>query len=124
MIFVFGSNMSGHHGAGAALAAVEHYGAFQGNGAGPQGNSYAIPTKDYDWSKSLSLQEVSWNVRKFLDYARQHPLRIFHVTRIGCGYAGFRDVQIAPLFADAPPNCLFDSKWAKHLPEKAFWGTF
>lgn len=124
MIFVFGSNLSGHHGAGAALAAVNHYGAVHGIGQGLQGSSYALPTKDYDWSKSLSLEEVNWHVRQFLDFARSNPLLIFHVTRIGCGYAGFRDAQIAPLFKDAPTNCLFDSKWAKLLPEKAFWGTF
>jgi hypothetical protein len=124
MIFVFGSNLSGAHLAGAAQTAAEHHGAMVGMAEGLQGNSYAIPTKAANWRFSLAISEIKTFVDRFLQFASEHPHLTFQVTRIGCGYAGFRGNQIAPLFQDAPPNCLFDSKWAKYLPNKQFWGTF
>ena len=92
-IFVFGSNEHGFHDGGAARAALERYGAIYGQGRGPQGQSYAIPTM------GLSLSDIAGNVREFIMYADQHPEKTFLVTRIGCGTAGFRDEEIAPLFA-------------------------
>lgn len=125
MIFVFGSNEAGRHGAGAALAAAEYHGAIEGQGEGPMGNSYAIPTKSFNWKYSLTLNEVKFHVDQFLGYARANPQLKFQVTCIGCGLAGFRDDQIAPLFVSAPSNCLFDEEWLPYLPDGTnFWGTF
>ncbi|URW75883.1 hypothetical protein M9980_01215 [Sphingomonas donggukensis] len=102
-IFVFGSNLAGRHGKGAALWARRHRGANYGQGIGRQGNPYAIPTKDHDLHV-LPLQVIQVHVAAFLDYAHQHPDLAFELTPIGCGKAGYRPDQIAPMFADAPVN--------------------
>jgi len=122
MIFVFGSNLAGHHGAGAARAAIEEHGAIMGRGVGLQGQSYAIPTMDAAL-RPLDLQQIRFHVEAFLDVARAHPELEFRVTRIGCGIAGFADIEIAPFFVDAPQNCLFDAEWAEELPDHRYWGT-
>jgi hypothetical protein len=120
MIFVFGSNLAGRHGKGAALHARLHHGALYGQGIGYQGNAYAIPTKDRN-IQTLPLASVQKYVSEFLAFAEAHPELTFQVTRIGCGLAGFRDNQIAPLFASAPPNCYFDPQWQPYLPSHQFW---
>jgi hypothetical protein len=122
MIFVFGSNLAGRHGAGAALTALREHGAELGVGEGARGLSYALPTKD-EKLRTLSLARVAIHVRRFLDHAARHPAETFKVTRVGCGLAGFRNEQIAPLFDGAPPNCLFDEAWRPWLPGASFWGT-
>jgi hypothetical protein len=104
-IFVFGSNLAGRHGKGAALFAREHRGAQRGQGAGRQGNSYAIPTKDADLVP-LPLDDVRLYVEAFLVYAQVHPRETFEVTPIGCGLAGYDPQDIAPMFRRAPPNCI------------------
>lgn len=110
-IFVFGSNLSGRHGAGAALAARRLHGAIYGRGAGRQGSSYAIPTRDYDVYTSLPLEKIQFYVAEFILYARSHPDLIFEVTPVGCGRAGYAANDIAPMFKDAPSNCRLPSKW-------------
>ena len=109
-IFVFGSNLAGRHGKGAALHARKHYGAVYGVGNGRTGNAYAIPTKDQQL-RTLPLFAIQPCVRAFLSYAREHPELTFQVTRIGCGLAGYTDIQIAPLFKGAPDNCLMPYEW-------------
>lgn len=110
-IFVFGSNLAGRHGRGAAANALKKWGAWYGVGRGPQGRSYALPTKS--WSLSpLPLHEIRDEVVAFLDYARRRPECQFLITRIGCGLAGYTDAQIAPMFFGAPANCTFDPAWA------------
>ncbi len=109
-VFVFGSNLAGRHGAGAAKYAKEHFGAIQGQGRGRQGNSYAIPTKDAKL-EPLSLDDIQENVLQFLDYARTHSNTEFVVTRIGCGLAGYSNFDIAPMFKNYPPNCDLDTAW-------------
>lgn len=123
MIFVFGSNLAGIHGAGAARYAYTEHGAVRGRGEGLYGNSYALPTKD--WSiRTLSLGNVKHHVKKFLEFATRHKALEFKVTRIGCGLAGYKDKDIAPLFVEAPPNCHFDSAWKPYLPNNFnYWGT-
>ena len=122
MIFVFGSNLSGIHGAGAARTAFQKHGAIYGEGIGHFGNSYAIPTKDRNII-TLSIPAIRIYVDQFINYAKDHPHFIFQVTRIGCGLAGHNDNQIAPLFMDAPTNCHFDSAWSKILGNKySYWG--
>ncbi len=94
-IFVFGSNLAGMHGGGAARQAVRHFGAIMGQGEGLQGQSYAIPTMQG------GVETIKPYTDAFLVFAQQHPELHFLVTRIGCGIAGFRVSQIAPLFAGA-----------------------
>ncbi len=109
-VFVFGSNLAGRHGAGAALFALRHRGAIRGLGIGMQGNSYAIPTKDSKLA-TLSLHEIAPYVEEFIEYATDRPDLAFEVTRVGCGLAGYTDGQVAPLFKDAPDNCELPSGW-------------
>jgi hypothetical protein len=104
MIFVFGSNLAGRHGRGAAKDAVDKYGAIYGQGAGLQGHSYAIPTKD-ERIQTLPLLVISNYVKQFLWFATVHPEMEFFVTKIGCGLAGYTPEQIAPFFRGAPKNC-------------------
>lgn len=111
-IFVFGSNRAGIHGGGAAKTAVQSYGAKWKKGEGLQGRSYGIPTKD-DHIETLPLHHVAAHVATFVEFARSRPDLTFAVTRIGCGLAGFTDHEIAPLFTDAPPNCLLPEGWRK-----------
>lgn len=94
-VFVFGSNLAGHHGGGAARAAVKKFGAIMGQGVGLQGQSYAIPTMQG------GVETIQPYVDEFINFAKSHPELKFYVTRIGCGIAGFKDEEIAPLFADA-----------------------
>jgi hypothetical protein len=94
-IFVFGSNLAGMHGGGAARAARLYFGAVMGQGVGLQGQSYAIPTMQGD------ADTIRPYVDGFIAFARQHPEKKFLVTRIGCGIAGFDAEDIAPLFRDA-----------------------
>lgn len=122
-IFVFGSNLKGIHGKGAALTAWKYHGAELKNGMGLQGNSYAIPTKD-EQLRTLLLKDINQYVQEFLDFAQEHPEMTFKVTRVGCGLAGLQDRLIAPMFETAPENCKFDSKWREFLPDKNFWGSY
>lgn len=94
-IFVFGSNKEGMHGCGAARIAYEEFGAECGVGVGMTGQCYAIPTMDG------SIDIIRKHVDDFTTYAKAHPELTFLVTRIGCGIAGWRDIEIAPLFKQA-----------------------
>jgi hypothetical protein len=94
-IFVFGSNLQGYHGAGAARMALDKFGAVWGQGVGLQGQSYAIPTMEG------GVETIKPYVDEFIDFAKQHPEYQFLLTRVGCGIAGFTDEEIAPLFGEA-----------------------
>ena len=107
-IIVFGSNLAGMHGGGAARTARLYFGAVMGNGDGPQGQSYAIPTMQG------GVETIRPYVNKFIDYAKAHPELTFLVTPIGCGIAGFTPDEIAPLFEEAV------SVENIHLPQN-FW---
>jgi hypothetical protein len=109
-IFVFGSNLAGRHGKGAALCAIKEHGAVAGQGAGRQGNSYAVPTKGHRL-EVLPLAAIAVYVKAFVHYALLHPELRFNVTRIGCGLAGYTDEQIAPMFKGAPANCDLPEGW-------------
>jgi len=109
-VFVFGSNLMGYHKRGAALDALTHWGAVMGQGHGRQGMAYAIPTKDADL-RPIGLVMVEQHVEDFLAHARAAPDTTFLVTRIGCGLAGFKDEDIAPMFIGAPPNCTLPVEW-------------
>lgn len=118
MIFVFGSNLAGRHGAGAALFAKRNHGAKYGQGIGRQGNSYAIPTKDENLNP-LPLDEIAKHVSEFLDYARRNQEELFQVTKIGCGLAGFTVEQIAPMFYNSPKNCILSEEFDECLKRTA-----
>ena len=94
-VFVFGSNLSGFHGGGAARIAADKFGAVWGQGVGLQGQSYAIPTMQG------GIETIKPYVDEFITFAAQHPELTFLVTKIGCGIAGFKETEIAPLFAKA-----------------------
>ena len=94
-VFVFGSNLAGSHGGGAAYVAWRKFGAVMGQGVGLQGQSYAIPTMQG------CVETIEPYVTEFIAFAQAHPDLFFYVTRIGCGIAGFRDEEIAPLFIGA-----------------------
>jgi len=94
-IFVFGSNLSGMHGGGAAWVAYRKFGAIMGQGVGLQGQSYGIPTMQG------GVETIRPYVDEFIEFAKGHPELTFLVTRIGCGIAGFDDAEIAPLFEAA-----------------------
>lgn len=107
-IFVFGSNLAGMHGGGAARTALEKFGAVWGQGVGLQGNSYAIPTMQG------GVETIKPYVDEFIAFAKEHKELQFLVTRIGCGIAGFSVEEIAPLFKEAQS---VENIW---LPE-GFW---
>lgn len=113
-IFVFGSNLAGRHGAGAAAFAKRFRGAELGVGIGLTGRSYAIPTKD-DRIRPLTLDQIHMHVTVFVAFAQFHPNMEFFVTRVGCGLAGYTDEQIAPMFINAPSNCAFAKEWRLFL---------
>lgn len=110
MIFVFGSNLAGRHGKGAALYAQKHHGAEYGVGIGRTGNAFAIPTKD-EHIRILPLDSIQRYVNGFIAYARENQGLDFEVTKIGCGLAGYRESDIAPMFQDAPDNCHLPDGW-------------
>lgn len=112
-IFVFGSNLSGRHGKGAAKTALE-WGAKWGQAKGLQGKTYAIPTKDANIRNTLTISEIKIFVDEFIEFTKNNENLIFLVTEIGCGLAGLKPKEIAPLFKEAVniPNI--------HLPSR-FW---
>ena len=106
-IFVFGSNLEGMHAGGAARVAYEKFGAEWGVGDGPTGKCYAIPTMHG------GLEEIRPYAKKFIEYAKAHPMNRFLLTRVGCGIAGFKDSDMAQLFEDAldVPNITYPQQW-------------
>ena len=112
-IFVFGSNLSGRHGKGAAKQALT-WGAIWGQGAGLQGRTYGIPSKNASITRTLSVKEIKTFVDDFIQFAKDNQNLIFLVTEIGCGLANLTPKEIAPLFKEA-----IDIENI-HLP-KRFW---
>lgn len=113
-VFVFGSNLAGHHGGGAARAALNKFGAIWGQGIGLQGQSYAIPTMQG------GVETIKPHVDEFIKFAKVHPELKFYVTRIGCGIAGFKDEEIAPLFSEAvgEENIILPKSFAEIIEPK------
>lgn len=107
-VFVFGSNLKGMHGGGAARVAYDKFGAVWGQGVGIQGQSYGIPTMHG------GTDVIAPYVDEFIKYVKQHPEKKFLVTPIGCGIAGFNESEITPLFKDAVG---LENVW---LPEKFY----
>lgn len=116
-IFVFGSNLSGRHGKGAALWALKNRGAVYGQGFGEQGQSYAIPTKDVN-IRTLPIDIIGSYVRMFIEDAKMNPELEYQLTPIGCGLAGYKPKQIAPMFKDAPSNVELPQEFLYVLKEE------
>ena len=112
-IFVFGSNLAGMHGGGAARMAHMLFGAEMGVGVGRTGQCYAIPTMQGGVETSRPY------VDECVEYAQQHPELLFRVTRIGCGIAGFTNEEIAPLFHAARDmeNVSLPNGWRELITE-------
>lgn len=132
MRFCFGSNLRGRHGKGAALTAAKYFQAEEGNGFGPMGQSFAIPTKD-EYLRSLSLSEIEGYIRQFVEYANTptvEGMQDFYITSIGTGYAGYSDYDIAMLFKKYMKGnwiyrCVFPLPWLEIMelpnPVESFW---
>jgi hypothetical protein len=112
-IFVFGSNLSGRHGKGAAKTALG-WGAKWGQAKGLQGRTYGIPTKDSSVRRTLTIEEIKPFVDEFIEFAKDNKNLIFLVTEIGCGLAGLKPKEVAPLFKEAI------NVFNIHLPSR-FW---
>lgn len=112
MIFVFGSNLAGRHGKGAAKFALDHHGAIYGQGEGLQGNSYAVPTKDENLAP-LAKPALDRSISTFVFFARDNPEMKFALTPIGCGLAGNskRDVWEILRHYALPENVYLTSTW-------------
>lgn len=124
MIFVFGSNLDGIHGAGAARYDHRNRGAQWGVGEGITGSCYALPTKGHGIT-FMDLNTIRLHVSIFVHYAVNNLKLKFQVTQVGCGLGGWTARDIAPLFSGASSNVYFDTAWREHLPQDAaFWGTF
>jgi len=144
MIFVFGSNEGGIHGAGAAKEAYKNRGAQWGVAFGPTGECFAIPTKsviqlttrvmaaDGEYrgpvvGPTLSLERIGMYIAGFIYYASFHSELDFQVTRLGCGLAGLDDEDVATIFLgeNVPDNLYFDLKWKEFMGDNyRYWGTF
>lgn len=118
MIFVFGSNLSGRHGKGAALYARQHKGAIYGQGVGLQGSSYAIPTKDHN-IRTMPIDQIEPYVKEFLMFADENLDMDFALTPIGCGLAGHKKVDMIKMIRlhYIPENVYFTRDWFKPYVE-------
>jgi hypothetical protein len=97
-VFVFGSNLAGRHGGGAAREALQ-WGAEPGIGEGLRGRTYALPTKDRN-IETLPLSDIRRSITVFYHFVQREPSKHFLVTKIGCGLAGYQVKDVAPLFDD------------------------
>lgn len=112
-VFVFGSNLAGRHGKGAAKHALQNHGAIYGIGKGRQGNSYAIPTKD-EYLNVIELEYIERYIEEFLNHAEEFPQDLFITTPIGTGLAGYSIKEIRSVFQDnfdIPMNVVFTKDW-------------
>ena len=107
-IFVFGSNLAGHHAGGAALTAKETFGAEEGVGEGLTGQCYAFPTLDTNL-KQRTHKELKESVVKLFKTASEHPDKVFFLTKVGCGIAGYDEEYMKYFFKFAPENIIGSS---------------
>jgi hypothetical protein len=113
-LFVFGSNLAGRHGAGAAKAAMLRFGAVYGVGEGVTGQAYALPTIDAKM-RVLTLKQIKESVRNFREHTKRNKHETYFVTRVACVIAGYTDADIAPMFRGATKRCNFPIEWKEYL---------
>ena len=114
-VFVFGSNLAGRHGKGAAWTAMRKFGASYGTGCGFTGKCYALPTKDHD-IRTLVLSEIIQHIEVFKNCQLVEPDLVYFITKVGCGLAGYKDSEIAPLFKGCDyRNTVFHIDWMEYL---------
>ena len=115
-VFVFGSNLNGNHAGGAAYLAVEKFGAQMGNPEGIQGQSYAIPTLDKNMDR-INLTDLEQSICRFYQYAEENPGKVFYMTKIGCGIAGYELSDIATVVncRNIPDNVIIPEEFT-HIP--------
>lgn len=101
-VFVFGSNLLGIHGAGAAAYARLQLGAEAGVGEGLTGRSYALPTC-YRPGEPVTLQELAVYMYNFFNFADDHPELTFFLSKVGCGIAGFDEHDVAYIVHELLP---------------------
>ena len=124
-IMVFGSNMNGNHAAGAAKTALDKFYAVMGQAQGIQGKAYALPTLDENMQQ-LPLERIKVGVQLLASACNQYPDKVFLITEVGCGIAGFKPEQIAPLFKDFLdiPNCTLPQSFVDILTAKKVIRTY
>lgn len=105
-IFVFGSNMAGTHQGGAAKTALLHFGATKGVGRGWAGQSFAIPTMN-EHLQQMPLSQIQHYIEDFKIYTKNHPKMKYFITAVGCGVAGYKVEEIAPMFKGISRNVIF-----------------
>ena len=114
---MFGGNLAGRHGKGAALHALKHHGAIYGKGVGLQGNSYSIPTKDASLNV-LDIAIIDSYIKDFVRFVLRNQQMHFYVTALGTGLAGYQSFQIAPLF-EGLERCWLPLAWKEFLAVEA-----
>lgn len=114
-IFVFGSNLRGAHGKGAAECAKNYFGAIYGKGEGIQGQSYAVPTKDHN-IKTRDISDIRPAVDRLIEFANANKHKVFIITELGTGLARLDPGSMAGLFYRAPLNCVLPFEWGEYLP--------
>lgn len=119
-VFVFGSNLLGKHFGGAAAVAKYLYDAQSGVAQGPTGNCYAIPTMDSSF-QPLELLVIGGFVMEFKKEAAANPDVTYHLTPIGCGIAGYKPYDIAPMFLECPKNVILPIEFQELFLNEWFW---
>lgn len=109
-IFVFGSNLAGTHQGGAAKIALQHFGAVKGAGRGWAGQSYAIPTMN-EHLQQMPLSQIEHYIDDFKIYTKNHPQNTYFITAVGCGVAGYKVEEIAPMFKGISKNVIFPASF-------------
>lgn len=109
-VFVFGSNLAGTHAGGAAKMANIYFGAMKGVGRGWSGQSFAIPTMN-EHLQQMPLSQIEHYVEDFKIYTKNHPKLKYFITSIGCGVAGYKVEEIAPMFKGISQNVIFPASF-------------
>ncbi|ESK56596.1 A1S_2505 family phage non-structural protein [Acinetobacter tjernbergiae] len=117
-VFVFGSNLAGIHDSGAARVAAQHFAAVKGVGRGWAGQSFAIPTLN-EHIQQMPLSQIEHYVDDFKVYAKHHPKMKYFLTALGCGIAGYKVSEIAPLFKGIHPNVIFPESFRPYIEADA-----
>ena len=109
-IIIVGTNKLGQHLGGAARQAYSDFGLKWGCGEGLSGQTYAFPTLDENF-RQVSLNDLRRSRDRLYEVVESMPDKVFLLTSVGTGIAGFELEVIKELFKDTPKNI---KSW-KHL---------